>query len=258
MGSCAADLVQGKAALATVRRVTTLISITVTSAWFSWMKVKKLSLFFAHWLAGLVAGLGQLVEDAMISSHRIVSLVQSVSSPPLLLVFLVISLGLAAPIIPLAADVAVSGTGFHVLNPDERDREVLLISFFYVKFVVGVCMLLIVAWLLMFRLKEVMECWQIHARIRFYFVLTLIGMAVNLTIGICGTINVLSDDYMHLLITWSWAFGDVHVALDTLVLYGVLRDRSIDERKQVGGRGMVRGSRGSSDKKKPVVFANLL
>ena len=54
-------------------------------------------------------------------------------------------------------------------------------------------MLLIVSTLLVFRLKEIKECWKIHGRIRFYFGLTLVGTAVNLALGICGTIYVLND-----------------------------------------------------------------
>lgn len=42
--------------------------------------------------------------------------VKSVSSPPLLLVFLVISMALAAPIIPLAETVLITGTVFIVFN----------------------------------------------------------------------------------------------------------------------------------------------
>ena len=33
-----------------------------------------------------------------------------------------------------------------------------------------------------------------------------------------------------LLIAWSWIFRYVHIALDTVVLYGVLVDRDVDER----------------------------
>ena len=57
-------------------------------------------------------------------------------------------------------------------------------------------MFFIVAWLLLFRLKEIKECWKIHSRIRYYFLLTLSGIAVNLGIGICGLINNLTEDFM--------------------------------------------------------------
>eukprot|EP00752_Nemacystus_decipiens_P002690 g2512.t1 len=238
----------------------------------SWTKIKKLSLFFAHWLAGLLAGLGHLVEDMMvtvcwtgsdlvgfikalklielsafnmfavtnlaicinlaliISSHRTMSRVKSVSTPSLLLVFLVISMGLAAPVIALGDKTLISGTGFYVINNDVKGNDFIQISFFYVEFFVGICMLIIVAWLLLFRMEEIKECWRIHARIRFYFGLTLVGIAVNLCIGICGLVNTLSDGFNAPLIVWSWVFRYVHVALDTIVLYGVLRKRNMDER----------------------------
>lgn len=58
------------------------------------------------------------------------------------------------------------------------------------QFVVGIWMFFIVAWLLVFRMKEVKECWQLHRRIKYYFSLTLIGTAVNLGLGICGTLTL--------------------------------------------------------------------
>ena len=54
-------------------------------------------------------------------------------------------------------------------------------------------MFTIVAWLLLFRLPEIKECWGLHSRIRYYFGLTLVGTAVNLALGICGTIQVLRN-----------------------------------------------------------------
>lgn len=62
---------------------------------------------------------------------------------------------------------------------------------FYVEFFVGVSMLCIATWLLLCRMKEIRECWKLHVRIRYYFGLTLVGTAVNLGLGICGTVNVL-------------------------------------------------------------------
>ena len=69
-----------------------------------------------------------------------------------------------------------------------------------------------------------------------------------------------------LLLVWSWMFRYIHIALDTIVLYGVLRARSIDERaddartnsyglseQPVSGRGLRGGSGGSSSSSKPVV-----
>jgi len=72
---------------------------------------------------------------------------------------------------------------------------------FFIEFIVGICMFVIVSWLLLFRMKEVKECWKLHARIRYYFGLTLIGTAVNLALGICGTLYVFRDlqgyGYLH-------------------------------------------------------------
>lgn len=52
-------------------------------------------------------------------SHRTMSRVKSVSSPPLLLMFLAISMALAAPMIPLGELVLVSGTAFYMISTDE-------------------------------------------------------------------------------------------------------------------------------------------
>eukprot|EP00903_Cladosiphon_okamuranus_P012469 g11677.t2 len=223
MGPCTADLMQGQVALTIVRRVTTLISITITSAWFRRTKVKRLSLFFAHWLAGLVAGLGQLVEDAMISVCWTGSNLEGFIKA---LKFMELSSFNMFAVTNLAINV-------NLALVVSKANVFIQIFFFYVEFFVGICMLLTVSWLLMFRLREIKECWKLHARIRFYFVLTLIGTAINLSIGICGLINVLSKDYKALLIIWSWIFRYIHIALDTIILYGVLRDRRIDERRQV-------------------------
>ena len=78
----------------------------------------------------------------------------------------------------------------------QENNEFIQVSFFYVEFFVGICMFIIVAWLLLFRLTEIKECWKIHARIRFYFGLTLLGIAVNLGIGICGLINTVVDEFL--------------------------------------------------------------
>eukprot|EP00752_Nemacystus_decipiens_P002665 g2493.t1 len=244
MSSCGSDisgsgLFDGEELLSVVRVLTTVISLTVTSAWFSWEKITKLSLFFTHWLSGLVAGLGFIVESAMVAlcwtsgsgaeglvkalkfielsasnmyaitnlaicinlafivmSHRTMSHVESVSSPPLLVGFLGIATALAAPIIPLTESILTTGTGFFVLNATKRDDDFIQVSFFYVEFFVGICMFFIVAWLMLFWLEEVKECWKIHPRVRFYFLLTLSGIFINLGVGVCGMINVLVDEFM--------------------------------------------------------------
>lgn len=78
----------------------------------------------------------------------------------------------------------------------QTDNDCITVAFFIVEFVVGFCMLAIVAWLLLFRLKEVKECWKKQTRVRFYFVLTLVGIAVNLGIGICGSVNLAAEGFV--------------------------------------------------------------
>ena len=80
------------------------------------------------------------------------------------------------------------GALFSLFHEQER-RNMLNLFMVYVEFVVGICMLAIVAWLLMFRMKDIKECWKQHHLFRYYFGLTIIGTAANLGLGICGTIN---------------------------------------------------------------------
>lgn len=75
---------------------------------------------------------------------------------------------------------------------EQADYDFIQVSYFSVELVVGICMFAIVAWLLLFRLNEITECWKLHRRIRYYFGLTLVGTAVNLSVGIIGLVNVLS------------------------------------------------------------------
>lgn len=72
----------------------------------------------------------------------------------------------------------------------QAEMNFIQISFFYVEFVAGICMFTIVAWLALFRMEEIKACWKLHTRIRYYFGLTLVGTAVNLGLGICGTLFV--------------------------------------------------------------------
>lgn len=53
---CGLDLVvlglqSGEEIITPVRTAAALIAMTVTSAWFSSEKIKRLTLFFAHWLS---------------------------------------------------------------------------------------------------------------------------------------------------------------------------------------------------------------
>eukprot|EP00903_Cladosiphon_okamuranus_P012700 g11874.t1 len=266
------SLVDGEAYATPIREIATLITVSVASSWCNARKIRRLSLFFSHWLSGLVLGLGYLAEDMMItvcwtssnleafiktlkyielaasnmlaitnlaicvnlalivSSHRTVTRVTSVSSLPKLLVFLAISMAIAAAAIPYWDTIVILGTGFFIINPEPKEDDFLMVSLFLVEFIVGICMLFIVIWLVLFRMKEIKECWMLHRRIRYYFGLTVLGTAVNLALGICGTLFVAGGQEHPILIIASWVFRYVHIALDTIVLYGVLRERNMDER----------------------------
>ncbi|CAM9158442.1 unnamed protein product [Hapterophycus canaliculatus] len=164
----------------------------------------------------------------IIMSHRTVTRVKSISSPGLFFFLLFISMGIAAATIPFCDEVVVLGTLFWCYNSDQREDKFMLTSVFFMEFVVGACMLGIVMWQLLFRMQEVKECWRIHLRIRYYFGLTLLGTVANLALGICGTIYVASDNKDSRLLGSSWMLRYVHIALDTVVLYGVLGEHSMD------------------------------
>eukprot|EP00752_Nemacystus_decipiens_P002664 g2492.t1 len=223
MSSCPSGLpgpglLEGEELISTVRIVTTLISLTVTSAWFSKEKIRKLGLFFAHWLSGLVAGLVVLVEGTMVSACWTGSNVEG-------LMRALKYIGLSAFNMYAITNLAICINLALIVSGKNRFVK---ISFFYVELFVGICMFAVVAWLLLFRLKEIKETWKIHVRIRFYFALTLVGIAVNITVGVCGVINLLSDDIRYQLIKLSATFRYIHIALDTVALYGVLREKNMD------------------------------
>eukprot|EP00752_Nemacystus_decipiens_P005588 g5057.t1 len=272
-GFVVVGLQDGEAVCTPIRVLSTLITISVASAWFSRRKaIKKLLLFFGHWLAGLLHQLAFMAEATMIlvcwtgenlealaktlkfvelaaghmlaitnlaicvnlaliiMSHRTFTRVRSVSSPWLMLLFVAISLAAAAATVPFWDYTVISGTGFWVASNSERSQDWINVSGFYIELFVGTCMFFIVGWLLLFRKKEIRECWKIHIRIRYYFGLTIIGTAVNLGLGICGTIYTIRKNKGELMVVITWAFRYIHVALDTIVLYGVLGARGLDER----------------------------
>ena len=47
----------------------------------------------------------------------------------------------------------------------------------------------------------------------------------------------------NLLLAWSWLFRFIHIALDTIVLYGVLRERSVGVEERFGPAGASSGQR---------------
>lgn len=95
-------------------------------------------------------------------------------------------------------------------------------------------MLFVVGALLATRRLELRKCWQAHARIKYYFGLSCIAVAVNLVIGVGGLLWVSwKRDPRFLVVGWCMRY--LHIALDTIVLYGVLVNTPATEK--MGGDG---------------------
>lgn len=86
-------------------------------------------------------------------------------------------------------------------------------------------MLSIVITLLVTRRSELRKCWEAHRRIKYYFGLSCIAIAVNLTTGVGGLLWIVWKRDPRFIVV-GWSMRHVHIALDTLVLYGVLVKRS--------------------------------
>ncbi|CAM9759379.1 unnamed protein product [Ectocarpus fasciculatus] len=193
--------------------------------------IKFLELASRYMLA--ITNLAICVNLALIvMAHRTLSRVNNLSSALVIYLSVGLSIGTAAASVPFWDSVILTATYFFPINKSEGAAVWMTISGFFLEFIVGTCMFAIVAWLLLFRTKEVMECWRLHARIRYYFCLTAIGIAVNLALGISGTIYVVDGREKPFLMVIAWTARHVHIALDTIVLYGVLGApaRQMDER----------------------------
>ncbi|CAB1120866.1 unnamed protein product [Ectocarpus sp. CCAP 1310/34] len=189
--------------------------------------LKFLELFASNMLA--ITNLAICVNLALIVlSRRPQSHVRSISTHKLVLLFLAISAGLAAIAVPFWG----LTNGILEERIDPAHHQFVMISTFMVEFLVGICMFVIVSWLLLFRMTEIKECWMMHACLRYYFGLTLLGTVGNLTLGVCGTIYVISDMAWPLLMIFSWGFRQVRIALDTIVLHSVLATKSVNERAE--------------------------
>lgn len=103
----------------------------------------------------------------------------------------------------------------------QSERDWIRTSEFLLEMIAGVVMLAIVCGILLLRRPELKQCWVIHRRIKYYFGLTVIATTVNLVLGINGILFLIWDRDP-LLLAVSWTMRQVHIALDTLVLYGAL------------------------------------
>lgn len=85
----------------------------------------------------------------------------------------------------------------------------------------GVIMLIIMVGLIVLRRVELKHCWGAHRRIKYYFCLSCTAIAVNLAVGIGGLLWLTWKRDPRFIVV-GWSMRHVHIALDTLVLYGVL------------------------------------
>ena len=97
----------------------------------------------------------------------------------------------------------------------------MTVSQFLPELCVACAMLSMVVMLLATRRSELRKCWKAHWRIKYYFGLTCTAIAVNFAIGVGGLLWIVWKRDS-LLIVAGWSMRHVHIALDTLLLYGVL------------------------------------
>lgn len=68
----------------------------------------------------------------------------------------------------------------------------IVTGYYLLEFITGFVMSVIVGLLLAFRMPELVQCWRLHKRIRFYFVLTAVAIVVSIGQGICGALFIIS------------------------------------------------------------------
>lgn len=100
-------------------------------------------------------------------------------------------------------------------------QKLVTFSFFMLDLVAGVVMTIIAGIIVLFRRPELYQAWHLHGRIRCYFGLTVIAIAVDLGISV-GGILFLFDKASILTVSITWIVRYLHIAVDTLLLYGVL------------------------------------
>lgn len=255
----------------------TLVTVSIMSSWCNAHKIKRLLLFFTHWLSGLLFQVSQVISGTMlyvcwankenlwmiqtlkyiemtavnmlavtnlaicinfalvVLSYPAMTRVKSVSNPRLILVFLLIAVAATVVVVPFWDDWAFTRTLLWATSSNPARYTWILIGYFFLEFGTGILMAIVVGLLLLFRMEEVRQCLGLHRRIRFYFGLTAIAVIANISIGICGVIFIESGRRSHMLLAVSWSLRHLHIALDTLGLYGVLGVSWRDLDEHAGG-----------------------
>lgn len=100
-------------------------------------------------------------------------------------------------------------------------QKLVTFSFFMLDLVAGVVMTVMAGLIVLFRRPELCQAWHLHSRIRCYFILTVIAIVVDVAISV-GGILFLFVRVSILTVSVTWIVRYLHIAMDTLVLYGVL------------------------------------
>lgn len=66
------------------------------------------------------------------------------------------------------------------------------------------------------------QVWGLNRRVKFYFCLTVIAMVVDLAIGSGGIFTYVSQTSAEEYVSVTFSMRNLHIALDTIVLYGAL------------------------------------
>ncbi|CAM9897288.1 unnamed protein product [Scytosiphon promiscuus] len=193
-----------------------------------WTQSNALRFVQAMKFVELVAGNMQAVTNLaicvnlalVVSSHRTMARVKSVTSPRLILGFLGISIVAALAGSIYWESLTLSGTLFWSTNMDKDKHRWVLTSIFYMELISGFAMIVIGSLLVTLRWPELCQVWRLHRRIKCYIALSMIATLVDLAIGVGGVVYLVTS--WEILIVLSWTMRHIHIALDTIVLYSAL------------------------------------
>lgn len=105
--------------------------------------------------------------------------------------------------------------------PSQAHYDWLFVSTFAFELFVAVVMLVIVIVLLLRRSPELRQCWKVHRRVRSYICLSGIAIVADFAMGVAGILWLVYDDEPGIGPS-ARCLRQLHIALDTLVLYGTL------------------------------------
>lgn len=79
------------------------------------------------------------------------------------------------------------------VGPTQAELVWVASGYYFLELITGLSMSVIVGLLLVFRMPELVQCWRLHKRIRFYFMLTAVAVLASVGQGICGALFIISE-----------------------------------------------------------------